>query len=74
MNCVLEEREERIAIARYGYMKRFAAIKQVREKADRVRLREAFERFEVKIFELHEPFSWEMDVAKRAKQIELGKW
>ncbi len=74
MNCVLEEREERIEIAVYGYLKRIAAIRRVQEKADRVRLREAFDRLESKIVELHEPFSWEMDVTKRAKQIELGKW
>jgi hypothetical protein len=74
MSCVLEEREERIAIAVYGYLKRVAAIKRVQEKSDRVRLIEAFDRLRCKIFELHEPFSWELDVKKRAKQIELGKW
>ena len=74
MNCVLEEREERIAIAVYGYLKRIAAIRRVQEKVDRVRLREALDRLESKIIELHEPFSWEMAVTKRAKQIELGKW
>jgi hypothetical protein len=74
MNCVLEEREERIAIAVYGYLKRIAAIKHVKEKVGQVGFREAFDRLRSKIAELHEPFSWELDVKKRAKQIELGKW
>lgn len=71
---VLDEREERIAIAVYGYLKRIAAIKQVREKSEKVPLAEAFERLENKIAELHEPFSWDLDTRKRAKEIELGSW
>ncbi|MCE5257245.1 MAG: hypothetical protein LLF89_10435, partial [Spirochaetaceae bacterium] len=72
--CVLEEREERIAIAVYGYLKRLAAIKQVQERSERVQFDDTFDRLHYKINELHEQFSWDLDVKKRVKQIELGKW
>ncbi len=72
--AVLEERLTRMAISLYGYMKRVAAIKCVQERKDKMLLGDTFESIRRRILNIHEPFSWELDVKRRTKEIQLGKW
>ena len=74
MEAVLEERLIRMAISVYGYMKRVAAIKSVREQVESVPLSEALGVITERIVSLHEPFSWELDVHRRVQEIRLGRW
>jgi hypothetical protein len=70
----LRERELRLGIAVYGYLKQLAAIDRVRGKLDSIPVSKAVQALEDMIEQIHDPLSWRIDVDKRVKEIELGQW
>ncbi len=73
-DAALRERIVRLAIAMYGYLKQLAAIDRVRGKHDCMGLPPVLRHLESEIERLHDPLSWNIDVERRVKQIELGQW
>lgn len=70
--AVLAERQQRIAISVYGYLKHFAALIGATQERT-VPLREAESTLHALIERLHDPLSWKIDVAKKREQIRLGR-
>jgi len=71
---VLEARLMRLAISVYGYLKRLAAVSCVQKGEAMITEEEAFARLGQLLGQLYEPLSWEAEVGKRIKAIELGEW
>lgn len=63
----------RIAISVYGYEKRVAAILSLRDGHDSVTLGHAVSRLNELIVRLHDPLSWQIDVAAKREQTRLGR-
>lgn len=70
----LEERMTRMAIAIYGYLKRIAAVYCVQNKVGGIDADEALDHVAGLLRNVYEPLSWENDVQKRIKEIQLGEW
>ena len=70
---LLAEKETRIALSVYGYLKREAALNCVRREISTLSVKETFEILKEKIEEIHNPFLWKMDVDKRKQKIRLGQ-
>lgn len=71
---VLQERMLRMAISIYGYLKRVAAISCVERGVPMLSCGDAYQHVEALIKKVHDPLSWEVEVKKRIKAIELGEW
>ena len=72
--AVLSERKIRLAVSMYGYLKRLAAVHATQTHAEHVRLDAAVSELQRLIGKVHDPLTWNLDVAKRIKAIELGEW
>jgi hypothetical protein len=70
---VLNAQLARIAVSVYGYQKRVAAIVSLRDRHDSVTLGHAATLLNELIHRLHDPLSWEMDVAAKREQTRLGR-
>jgi hypothetical protein len=70
---LLAEKEERIAISVYGYLKRIAALNSARKDIEPISMNESFEFLKNKINKIHEPFLWKGEVQKRIHKIRLGQ-
>jgi hypothetical protein len=71
----LEERMMQIIISMYGYLKRLAAIRCIREKQSKISLDATVSYMNQLITnKLHENLSWQMDIEKRVKEMQLGEW
>lgn len=71
----LEERKMQIIISVYGYLKRLAAIRCIQKKEKKISFDDSGNYMNGLIKDkLHEPLSWQMDVEKRVKEMQLGKW
>ncbi len=68
------EREMRMAQSIYGYFKRVAAIKGIREPGSSTDLEDAFKRINRLVNRLHDPLTWQNDVEKRLNEMRLGSW
>ena len=66
--------EKRNVISVYGYLKRLAAIRSIMLKEKNTSLPEALKRLERQVKRIHDPMTWEMDVEKRIKEMEHGRW
>ncbi|MDH5783634.1 MAG: hypothetical protein OEZ35_08260 [Candidatus Bathyarchaeota archaeon] len=66
--------EKRNVISVYGYLKRLAAIRSIMLKEKNTSLPEALKRLERQVRRIHDPMTWEMDVEKRIKEMEHGRW
>jgi hypothetical protein len=72
--ALLEERATRIAVAVYGYLKRLAAIDSVRRNRPVGTTGDTLNLLAGKVGEIHDPFSWDLDVKRRVEQIRMGRW
>lgn len=73
-NAALEERKTRIGIALYGYLKRLGAIQCVKENKEFTDFGLALETMGDLLSEIHDPMTWKMDVERRIKEMQLGRW
>ena len=73
-DIVLQERMIRMVISVYGYLKRMAAISSVQKHVPIVTAEQAFRELGRLLKQVHDPLTWEADVKKRIKAIELGEW
>lgn len=62
----------RIAVSVYGYQKRVAAILSVQDRVETVTLGHAATHLRDLIERLHDPLSWQIDVAAKREQTRLG--
>jgi hypothetical protein len=69
-----DEHLARIAVAMFGYVKRAAAILSLKTGVPIVRPSDALMSLEPLLKELYDPFAWRLDINKRKKQLELGRW
>lgn len=73
-NAVLEERMMRMAIAMYGYLKRIAAVYCIQTGQPLVTCKKALDHFGHISLKFHETLDWEIEVKRRIKEMQLGKW
>ena len=71
---MLEERNTRMAISIYGYLKRMAAVDCVLNEKPMSSLSEAMEVLAKNLTWVHNRHTWEADVEKRILQIRLDRW
>ena len=71
---VLEERLMRIAIIQYGYLKRVAAIYCFKTGKSMISEQEAQKYLWERMWKVHDPLNWEIDVKKRIDSIRCGEW
>ena len=72
--ALLEEREMRIAISVYGYLKRIAAIQGIRRKTPEIGFNESCALLLKKLRHIHNDLTWENDVCRRYDEMRLGQW
>lgn len=72
--ALLDERETRIAISVYGYLKRIAAIDGIRRQSAEIGFEEAMGTLRKKLERLHDDLTWENDVKRRYDEMRLGQW
>ena len=72
--ALLEEREMRIAISVYGYLKRIGAIEGIRRKTPEIGFEESFALLRKKLDRIHDDLTWENDVRRRYDEMRLGQW
>ena len=73
-NAILEQLMMRMVISVYGYSKRIAAIRCIQTKQSLISPEQALNHFSNKMLKIHEPLDWEVDVKRRIKEMQLGKW
>jgi len=71
--AVLSERQQRLAISVYGYLKRLAALMSLQQDREIISVEESLERLRTLVVRLHEPVSWRVDVAAKREQVRLGR-
>jgi hypothetical protein len=71
--AALREQLMRIAVSVYGYQKRVAAILGLQESRDNVSLEQAEARLSSLVGGVHNPLSWQVDVAAKREQTRLGR-
>lgn len=72
--AALRERRCRIGIATYGYLKQLAAVTATQRGLEGMSVTDAQQELALLIGQLHDPLTWNLDVAKRQKAIALGEW
>lgn len=73
-DALLREREQRMAISVYGYLKRFAALHGIRINTAEVGFEESVDYLRRKLENVHDPLTWENDVTRRYDEMRLGQW
>lgn len=73
-DALLREREARMAVSVYGYLKRFAALRGIRNRTPEVGFEESLDHLRRKLENVHDPLTWENDVARRYDEMRLGQW
>jgi len=64
----------RVAVAILGYSKRAAAIQSVQNNLECIDYKNALKNIQPYINKIYDPLTWQNDVKRRKKEIELGKW
>ncbi|OMG54701.1 hypothetical protein BJN45_05685 [Azonexus hydrophilus] len=72
--ALLEERETRMAISVYGYLKRLGAIHGIKRKTPEIGFDESFALLRKKLDRIHDDLTWETDVRRRYDEMRLGQW
>jgi len=72
--ALLEERETRMAISVYGYLKRLGAIQGIKRKTPEIGFEESLAFLKKKLTRIHDDFTWEHDVRRRYDEMRLGQW
>lgn len=63
-----------MAVAMYGYLKRLAAVRCLQKGVPMVSHAQALDEMGNVLARIHDPLDWEIEVRRRAKEMELGKW
>lgn len=71
---LLDEREMRIAISVYGYLKRIAAIQCLRGDKHMIHHHKALNHLGIILDQIHDPCTWTTDVERRITEMRLGEW
>ncbi|MFA7175453.1 MAG: phage/plasmid replication protein, partial [Kiritimatiellia bacterium] len=74
MLALLEERETRMAISVYGYLKRLGAIHGIKRKTPEIGFDESFTLLRKRLDRIHDDLTWETDVRRRYDEMRLGQW
>ncbi len=69
-----EERLHIMVISMYGYLKRIAAIRTIKDELADVTHLDALKEFRTLVDRIHDPLTWKIDVKKRADMMRLGQW
>ncbi|MBK1679880.1 phage/plasmid replication protein [Rhodocyclus tenuis] len=72
--ALLDERELRIAVSVYGYLKRIAAISGIRQQSTEFDFAASFDRLRHKVEGIHDELTWGNDVQRRYDEMRLGQW
>ncbi len=72
--AALEERMVHCTRSIYGYLKRVAAIAAVQRRAQLIDEGEALAEVERRMWQLHDPLHWQVEVDRRIKEVERGLW
>lgn len=72
--AALRERRTRVGIAVYGYLKQLAAVAATQRGLEGMSVVNAQAELALLVQQLHDPLSWNIEVDKRMKAIELGDW
>lgn len=72
--ALLDEREMRIAISVYGYLKRIGAIHGIKRKTPEIGFEESCALLIKKLERVHDDLTWENDVHRRYDEMRLGQW
>lgn len=72
--ALLEERETRMAISIYGYLKRLGAIQGIKRRTAEIGFEESLAFLQKKLTRIHDEFAWENDVRRRYDEMRLGQW
>lgn len=72
--ALLAERETRIAVSVYGYLKRIAAIHGIRRKTSEIGFDESLQVLIRQLERIHDDLTWENDVQRRYDEMRLGQW
>jgi hypothetical protein len=68
----LREQNQRLIIMVYGYLKRHAALHAARHGGDIGNVRHAIAALAGDLVKIHDPLTWDMEVTRRLKEIQLG--
>lgn len=74
MAGLLDERQMRIAISMYGYMKRIAAIHCLQSDMPMMSHDHAQQHLGILLDQIHDPLTWQNDVERRITEMRLGEW
>lgn len=74
MLALLKEREARMAISVYGYLKRFGAIQGIKRNTPEIGFEESVEALRQHLHWIHDDLTWETDVRRRYDEMRLGQW
>ena len=71
---IIKERLMRLGISVYGYLKRMAALNCLTTKKDVMNFKESLKKMNELISMVHEPLTWNEDIKRRIKEMQLGEW
>ncbi|HUW36284.1 MAG TPA: hypothetical protein VMV91_03040 [Rhodocyclaceae bacterium] len=74
MRGLLDEREMRIAISVYGYLKRIAAIRCMQDGLPTISHQKAAGHLAIMLNHVHDSLTWDKDVERRVTEMRLGEW
>ena len=74
MPGLLDERQMRIAISVYGYLKRIAAIQCLQGGLSMMSHRHSMSHLGIMLNQIHDQLTWETDVERRITEMRLGEW
>ncbi|MBT9521338.1 MAG: hypothetical protein IV101_10645 [Dechloromonas sp.] len=72
--ALLNERETRMAISVYGYLKRIGAIQGIRRRTPEIGYEESITQLCKMLDRIHDELTWETDVQRRYNEMRLGQW
>jgi hypothetical protein len=72
--CALEERLAQYARSVYGYLKAVAAVRCVQQGKALLSEQEALDQLARRMWALHDPLTWRVEVERRIAEVERGAW
>jgi hypothetical protein len=71
---IINERLMRLGISVYGYLKRMAALNCMNANKDGMSFKDALTRLDELMKTVHEPLTWNEDIKRKVKGMQLGEW